>query len=169
MRFRSLPLSGVLATNPVIGVIGVESRQGAGAGLDTHQVVFNFPAPVTVSGAPQAKITSGTGTVANSGNVTINGSAVTVDVNVVPNAQRLMVTLIGVNDGANTNDVAIPMGVLLADVDASHRVDSGDVFLTRTNTFQTLSLTNFQDDIDLSGRIDSGDVFIARTKTTTTF
>jgi len=165
----NLSLTGVLATNPTIGVIGVEPRMGGGAGFNTHQVVFSFPSAVTVTGTPQGKVTSGVGTVANSGNVTVTGSTVTVDLTGVNNAQRMMVTLIGVNDGTNTNDIAVPMGVLLADVNASHRVDANDVFQIRSLSLVTLDNTNFQNDVDLSGRIDVNDVFQSRQQSQTGF
>jgi hypothetical protein len=81
----------------------------------------------------------------------------------------MMVTLIGVNDGTNTNDIAVPMGVLLADVNASHRVDANDVFQIRTLTLAPLDNTNFQNDVDLSGRIDVNDVFQSRQQSQTGF
>jgi hypothetical protein len=46
-------------------------------------------------------------------------------------------------------------------------VDSGDVFLTRQQTGQSTSASNFRDDVNASGIIDSGDVFIVRQHTAT--
>jgi uncharacterized delta-60 repeat protein len=148
---------------PLTGNIGVECR--IPGSNNSHQVVFTFNNAVTFS---NASVTSGTGGVSSfSGSGT---ATATVDLTGVINAQAITVTLTAVNAGGpSTTDLSVPMGVLLADVDATHRVDSGDVFLIRTTTLQTLTTLNFQNDVDLSGRIDSGDVFIARQQTLTAF
>ena len=80
------------------------------------------------------------------------------------NAQYLTVTLTGVTDVAgNSGNVLSPqMGVLIGDVNASGRVDSGDVSLVRQQTLQTITTSNFREDINASGRIDAGDVSVAR-------
>jgi hypothetical protein len=78
-----------------------------------------------------------------------------------------MITLTNVVDANGAGNVTVPMGVLLGDVNASARVDSGDVFLVRQQTLQDANGDNFRDDINCSGRIDSGDVFIARQQTLT--
>ena len=76
----------------------------------------------------------------------------------------MTLTLTGVTDivGNSTPSVAITMGVLLGDVNASKRVDSGDVSLVRQQTLQPITSSNFRQDINASGRIDAGDVSIAR-------
>ena len=85
----------------------------------------------------------------------------------VSNAQRITVTLNGVNDGTNIADVAIPMGVLLADVDATGRVDGNDVSAVQGHTRQTVGNTNFRYDVDLTGRIDGNDVSTSQAHTRT--
>src|SRR5205085_5458395 len=92
----------------------------------------------------------------------VNGSVVTVNLTGVTNAQTLMINLVGVHQGPNTGNISIPMGVLLADVDSSRRVDSGDVTPVRQQALQPIDGSNFRDDIDVSGRIDSNDVTLAR-------
>ena len=138
---------------------GIECRAAgstpAGAGVD-HQIVFTFPIPVTFTGV---SVTSGTATPASSGSGT---TVVTVNLTGVAPAQYVTVTLLGVNDGTYTNDVAVRMGFLLADANASRRVDAGDVSLERQQTLQTLTLSNFREDVNSSGRIDAGDVSLAR-------
>jgi hypothetical protein len=59
------------------------------------------------------------------------------------------------------------MAVLIGDVNASGRVDSGDVSLVRQQTLQTVTNSNFRDDINATGRIDAGDVSIVRQQTLT--
>jgi CSLREA domain-containing protein len=157
-------------TFPLSGPIGIECRSG-GATND-HQLVLTFSTPVTVNGNPQAQVSTGTGQVgsggvSNGGAVSINGAVVTVPLTNVANQQRIVVTLASVSDGINTNNVAIPMGVLLGDVNGSGPVDSGDVFLVRQQTGQSATASNFQKDVNASGLIDSGDVFLTRQHTGT--
>jgi hypothetical protein len=78
-----------------------------------------------------------------------------------------LITLTGVSDGINTNDVNIPMGVLLGDVNGSRRVDAADVSLVRQQTLQAITPSNFREDINVSGRIDAADVSTARQQTLT--
>src|ERR1700737_4280252 len=82
----------------------------------------------------------------------------------VSTGQYITVTLNSVVDMAgNSGNVTGPqMGVLVGDVNASGRVDAGDVSLVRQQTLQTVTSSNFQEDINASGRIDAGDVSIAR-------
>jgi hypothetical protein len=96
-----------------------------------------------------------------------SGNQIFVNLTGVTNAQKITVTLSAVNDGINTGDVSIPMGVLLGDVDASGRVDSTDVFQVRQQTLQNANSSNFRMDVDESGRIDSTDVFVTRQQTLT--
>ena len=87
------------------GAVGIECRNGAGA----YQMVVTFPSPVTVGGV---SVTSGTGSVGSS---SVSGGVVTINLTGVTDAQRLGVTLANVNDGTNTGDVLVPMGVLIGD------------------------------------------------------
>jgi len=59
------------------------------------------------------------------------------------------------------------MDVLVADVNASRRVDAADVSLVRQQSLQPVTTTNFREDINASGRIDAADVSIARQQTLT--
>ena len=49
----------------------------------------------------------------NGGVVSVNGAIVTVPLTNVANAQRITLTLFSASDGANTNNVSVPMGILL--------------------------------------------------------
>jgi uncharacterized protein (TIGR02597 family) len=144
---------------PLSGAPGIECRSG---GLT--QVVVTFPVAVSITGA---QVTSGNASVTG---VTETGSTTTKTVNLTTgaNAQWVTVTLPGVNDGINTNDVAVRAGVLLADVNSSKRSDAGDVTAVRNHT---VSIPNdsatARFDVNLSGRIDSGDVTATRNATVT--
>jgi len=144
---------------PLSGNLGIECRSGGSGG--NFQIVVTFAGPVTFF---SAVVSSGTGSVASS---LASGNQIFVNLTGVNNAQRINVTLNGVNDGTNIADVVIPMGVLLADVDATGRVDGNDVSSVQSHTRQTVDSTNFRFDVDLTGRIDGNDVSVTQAHTRT--
>jgi len=147
---------------PLTGTLGIECRKGQGGNSDQHQVIVTFPTLVSFGGAV---VTSGTASVAStSGNGT---TTITVNLTGVTNAQWLTLMLLNVSDGSASNDVAIPMGFLLADVNSSRRTDSGDVTIVRAQTVQPTTQSNCRYDVNVSGRIDSGDVTVTRNQTVT--
>jgi hypothetical protein len=79
-----------------------------------------------------------------------------------PGPQKVIIKLTGVNDNAgHSADISWPMDILLADVNGSRQVDSGDVLLLQKQNGQALPPTgsaDFRRDINLNGSIDSGDV-----------
>jgi Dockerin type I domain len=159
-----LPFS---ATKP-----GIECRSGGATG--DHTIVVTFPVAVTVAGngSVKAQVTSGSGQIGSGGTadgnaVTVSGSSVTIPVTNVTNAQRLGVALFGVNDGTNTGDVAIGMGVLLGDTTADGTVNSADISQTKSRSGQPVSATNFRSDVALDGSINSADISLVKSKSGT--
>ena len=154
---------------PLTGNPGIECRVGQGANSKDHQVVVTFPVAVTVGGDTVSSndhmATADAPIVSNPGPT--SGTVVTVDLHNVTNQQTITITLARVSDGTHTGDVSVSMGVLLGDVDATKLVDSGDVFLVRQQTGQTVNPSNFREDVNASGLIDSGDVFQTRQQTGT--
>ena len=144
---------------PLSGTPGIECRTGGTSG--NFQIVVTFGTPVTFS---TAQMTQGTGSVSST---STNNNHVFINLTGVTNAQTIQVTLVGVNDGTGTNNVTIPMSILLGDTNGSGLVDSGDVFLARQQTGQSASTLNFREDVNASGVIDSGDVFLVRQQTGT--
>jgi hypothetical protein len=153
---------------PLAGNAGIECRSG-GAPTGNHTLIYTLDRNLSVPGTASVVVSpSGSGT-ATAGP---GANQVTVNLTGVPNAQHVSVTLNGVQDsvGATLNNLVARMDVLLGDVNASRRVDSGDVSLVRQQTLQTITgppTGNFREDINASGRIDSGDVSIARQQTLT--
>ncbi|MEY2485873.1 MAG: hypothetical protein QOH39_1521 [Verrucomicrobiota bacterium] len=147
---------------PLAGNPGVECRSGGANNLYT--LIYTLDRNVTVAGT--ATKTQGTAIV---GVPTLgpNANQVTVPLRSVANAQHLVITLNGVQDssGAILNNLSARMDVLLADVNASGQVDSGDVFLVQKQNGQALppvGSADFRRDINENGSIDSGDVFTAQ-------
>jgi hypothetical protein len=133
---------------------GIECRSGGANG--DYTMVFTFNNPISSCGVP-SNGTASTGPASNQCTVQLTG---------VPDQQYTTVQLIGgIDNNANTVDAAGTMGVLIGDVDASKFVDSGDVFLVRQKTGQSVDDTNFRQDVNTSGLIDSGDVFLVRQQT----
>ena len=149
--------AGVFDVNLPLDGSGIECRSGGTN--NNHTLVFNFANPV--SSVTSAALVAGTGSIASA---SVENGDFVVSLIGVTNAQRITVTLTGVTDSAGNSaaSVSATMGVLLGDVNASARVDSGDVSLVRQQTLQTITTSNFREDINASGRVDAGDVSIAR-------
>ena len=137
---------------PLSGNVGIECRTGP-----TYQMIINFATSVTVE---SAAVTSGTGMVSSfSGSGT---PTITVNLSGVTDVQRITVTLHNVNDGTNTGDVPVSMGVLAGDVNGSTGVNSTDVALTKSQVGQTVTSSNFRQDVNASGTITATDVTVVK-------
>ena len=78
------------------------------------------------------------------------------------NAQRITVTLFNVNDGTNSGDVPVSMGVLVGDVNGNAVVNASDVSLTKSQVGMAVSSSNFREDVNANGTISSTDVAIVK-------
>ena len=145
---------------PLTGPHGIECRSGGTNG--DYTMIFSFANTLTTVSA--ATVASGTGQAYDSAIDSSDAHNYIVNLTGVANAQIINVRLANVADsvGNFSSAVDVPMGVLLGDVNASARVDSGDVSLVRQQTLQDVTTLNFREDINASGRIDSGAVSIAR-------
>jgi hypothetical protein len=157
---------------------GVECRSSTTLGAGNYRLVFTFSNNLTSVGGAIVTghdPTSGTGMVSGSPIVGPNASLgltanqCAVNLTNVSNAQYITVTLNSVLDAANnTGDVISPqMGVLVGDVNATGRTDSGDVTVVRNQTVSIPTQQTFRMDVDASGRIDSGDVTVTRNASVT--
>jgi hypothetical protein len=153
---------------PFTGAPGIECRSG-GASKD-YQVVVTFANTVTVNGAVQAEVTSGTGTVgtsgvSNGGAVTVNGSTVTVPLTNVANAQTITITLFDVHQGASAGDVAVQMSVLIGDTTGNGVVNSSDVSETKAMSGAAVAS---RIDVVVNGIINSSDISLVKSSSGTT-
>ncbi len=149
---------------PLSGTPGVECRSGGGT--DAIQLVVTFPVAVTYTGA---SITSGTGTIgakAARGSTTAS-SVATVNLTGVTSGQYITVTLAGVSDGVNTNDVAVRIGVLTGDTNGDGSVNSADIGQTKSKSGQIVDLTNFRTDLNTDGNLNSADIGLVKSKSGT--
>ncbi len=152
---------------PLTGTPGIECR--IGGATNDYTMVVTFSDNVTVTGTPQAEVTSGAGCVGsggvcNGGTVTVSGAVVTIPVTNVANVQTINVRLNGVNSAANApaTDVIIPMTRIAGDTNASGNVSSSDIAQTKGRIGETVDATNFRSDANADGAIDSADVAIVK-------
>lgn len=140
----------------VPGPPGIECRSGGAS--SNHQVVATFATPVTIGGA---SVTTGIGNVTNA---MVNGPELELDLAEVGNAQQMVVTVSGVSDGVNTNNVIIPMRVLLGDTIGTSMVNASDIGFAKGETGQTVSSTNFRADVNANGTVNASDVAIVKSQ-----
>jgi CSLREA domain-containing protein len=145
---------------PLTSTAGIECRT-SGANGD-HQVIVTFPSPVV--SLTSANVTTGTGSVSS---FSVNGAQVTINLTGVANAQKIVITLFGVSDGTNTNDVSIPMGVLLGDTSGNGSVNASDISQTKSKSGQAVNATNFRIDVTVSNSINATDVSLVKSKSGT--
>ena len=144
------------------GPVTIECRSG-GATMD-YQLVVTFPSPITVA---SAAVTNGTGSVSSfmitgpQGDGS-SGNVVTINLTGVANAQRLTVALFGVNNGTNTGDVGVRVGMLLGDITNDAAVNASDVSVVKSFAGQTTDLTNFRNDVNANGAINSSDISLVK-------
>ena len=145
---------------PISGSPGIECRSGGAT--NAYQVVLTFPSAVSFT---SASVTSGAASVASSsgGGTTI----VTVDLSGVTSGQSVTVTLAGVSDGTNTNDVAVRMAVLVGDTTGDGSVNSADIGQTKSKSGQVVDSTNFRTDVNTDGNLNSADIGLVKSKSGT--
>jgi glucose/arabinose dehydrogenase/plastocyanin len=146
----------LLAGNPAI-----ECRS-SGTPND-HQIIFTFSSSVSIAGASVTPGNGGTGSLngAPSGSGT---PQITVNLTEVSNAQKITVTLLGVNDSTTTYDCSVQMGVLLGDVNANGVLTNADVSLVKAQVAAGGSVTssNFRNDVNANGVITNADVSVTK-------
>ena len=145
---------------PMKGGIGVECRSPGPN--NSYQLIVSFIGPVNFTGA---NVTSGNGMVTS---VTGNGtSVVTANLAGVTNAQTIIVTLFGVNDGSSVRDMVIPMSILIGDVNGSGSVNSSDISQVKIQSGQAVSGSNYRTDLTSDGQINSTDISLAKLRSGT--
>ncbi len=79
----------------------------------------------------------------------------------------ITITLSGVNNGTNTSDVGLQVGLLTGDTNGDGLVNSGDALQTRNRSGQNTDGTNFRSDVNTDGFVNSGDALIVRSRSGT--
>jgi hypothetical protein len=144
---------------PLTGNGTVECRSGGGTGA--HQILLNFPGSVGLTGV---SVTKGTGIVSS---YLVNGSQITVNLTGVTNAQSLFATLFNVSNGADANDITVPISFLVGDTTGDGSVNSADISQTKSKSGQTLGPGNFRNDVTVDGNLNSADISLVKSKSGT--
>jgi len=149
------------------GFAGIEPRSG-GATND-YQLIVTFSTPLTAT--PQAQVSAGVGQIGSNGtangNVTVNGSTVTIPLTNVGNAQTLRVTLFGVTNTSGTSTVTIPINILIGDTSVNGSVTASDLGQAKAETGQPITLANFRADVNANGSITASDIAMVKSQTGT--
>lgn len=153
---------------PLTGTPGIECRSTGGT--NDYTMVVTFTGNVTVTGSPQAQVTSGTGCVGSggvcSGNVSVSANVVTIPLTNIANVQTIHVRLNGVNNATATDapatDITIPMSILIGDTNANATVNAADVAQTKARLGQAVDATNFRSDVNANGSINAADTAIIK-------
>lgn len=141
---------------PLMGTAGIECRSGGANG--DYRIVVTFLDTVTFN---SASVTSGTASVATA---SASGTDITIDITGVANAQTITVTLVGINDGTNTGDLAVRMAVLLGDTNGNGTVNASDIGQTKSFSGQNANATNFRTDVNISGSISASDIGLVKSR-----
>jgi uncharacterized protein (TIGR02597 family) len=147
---------------PFGGAPGIEDRLG-GAN-NAYLIVFTFPLPVTYT---SAAVTSGTANVAGAQRSRRSTSASTVaavNLTGVTTGQYITLTLTGVSDGTNTNDVAVRVGFLSGDTNGDGIVNAVDIAQTKSKSGQSADATNFREDLNTDGNVNSSDITFVKSR-----
>jgi N-acetylneuraminic acid mutarotase len=146
---------------PLTGPTGVEDRNTGGT--HDYTLVVTFSQSVTVTGSPQAQVTTGTGCVGTggvcSGNVSVSGAVVTVPLTNIADQQNINVRINSVNSSGNFD---IPMGFLTGDTNANRTVNAADVAQTKSQLGQPVTAANFRSDLNANGTINAADTALIK-------
>jgi hypothetical protein len=149
---------------PLSGTRGIECRSGGAT--NAYTLVYTLGGNLAAAGT--ATVTQGTATV---GTPTVgpNANQVTVPLTAVANAQHLVITLNGVQDGTGAilNNLVARMDVLLGDTSANGLVNSTDISQTQAQSGKAVTSSNFRTDVTANGLINSTDISTVQSKSGT--
>ena len=69
-----------------------------------------------------------------------------------------------VSDGTNTNNVVVPMGVLIGDTTADRSVNTTDINQVKALVGQAVTSSNFRSDVTADGTLKNADVSLVKSK-----
>ena len=137
-----------------------ECRSGGANG--NYQLIVTFVNPI--SAVAGGTVTSGTGMVDS---VSASGSNITINLSGVTTAQRLVVTLTGVNDGTTVGTVSITMPVLVGDTNSNGATNAADIAQTKSQSGQPVTAANFREDVSADGNLNASDIALVKSKSGT--
>jgi len=126
-----------------------------------YTVVFTFANTLTSVASVNATATGPIQPGPSSGSIdSMDAHNYIANLTMLPNAQKITVTLSNVNDsdGNVTGSVPTVMGLLIGDANANGAVNSADVAQTKSRIGQPIDGANFRSDVNANGVINSADI-----------
>jgi hypothetical protein len=144
---HTLPLNGAIATEPRLH-------------HPSHRVVFRFNGAVNALGAISVTdaqaMPIGTATAG-----TLGGSEVSLALDNVPNAQRVMVSIASVNGGSG---VQTPIAFLAGDVGGTRLTGASDLAAIKAVSGNMMTTANCRFDLNVDGLFSNSDVTVAKSR-----
>jgi len=144
---------------------GIECRSSGEN--QAHEIIFTFAAAVSFAGASVTPTTGKTAELDGPPGASANNQEVSLKLKNVSDAQAVRVSLLGVSDGTNTDDVVVQLLVLAGDTNEDTRVNVGDTNQTKSRSGSLTSEDNFRSDLNLDGRINVGDTNFVKSRSGT--
>ena len=136
------------------GIPAVECRSGGSDGQ--YQMVVTFPRPVTVVAATVTHDPRKAAAVsAVSGGLS---DEIIVNLSNVSNAQTITVNLVEVSDGVISDDVSIPMTVLIGDTSGNGSVNASDLSKAKSVLGEPATPSSYRSDVFADGDINDDDL-----------
>ena len=136
------------------GIPAVECRSGGSDGQ--YQMVVTFPRPVTVVAATVTHDPRKAAAVsAVSGGLS---DEIIVNLSNVSNAQTITVNLVEVSDGVISDDVSIPMTVLIGDTSGNGSVNASDLSKAKSVLGEPATPSSYRSDVVTDGDINDNDL-----------
>ena len=150
---------------PLDGAPGIECRSGGPMG--DYQVTFTFPSTVSLNSAAVTPETGKSGNLAGDPIVSADGRTITLNLTNISDVQTATITLFGINNGTNFNDVSVQMRLLVGDTTASGGVNASDISQTKARAGQDVTQTTFRSDVVANGAINSSDIAFVKARSGT--
>ena len=145
---------------PLTGPRGIECRNPGSTGTPNvdYKLIFTFAGDVSNCGsANMGTVTPGPGS-----------NQCTVNLNGLPNAQNITVSLTGATTACGASGSAsVTMGLLIGDTNASATVNASDTSQTKAQSGAVVTGANFRTDVTPNGAINSSDVSLVKSKSGT--
>ena len=129
-------------------------------------MIVTFPGAVTVDSLTVIPGPGGTASLSDAP-AFIGSNEIPVSLTNVSDAQTLTITLHEVSDGTTSNDVTLRVSLLLGDTTANGSVNASDIALTKAQSGQAVSASNFRTDVNANGSINSSDISLVKSRSGT--
>jgi len=143
----------------VDGAISIEPRSGAGG----HTLVLHFNTTISLVNAAVSVEDANRNPVGNGTAAAVNGD-VLVSLSNIPDRQRIIIGVSGINGGLTEN---FAMGFMRGDVNGSGSVGAADISAIKARSGQAVTALTYLLDLNNSGTINAADIAAVKTRPAT--